>query len=87
HGAVVWSLWDGYLAEPSGARLAASLADAGVPMTSIHTSGHATVVDLGRLVAAFEGAAVVPIHSAAPAAFTTYFPRVREHADGEWWTV
>ncbi|MGV1037318.1 MAG: MBL fold metallo-hydrolase [Candidatus Nanopelagicales bacterium] len=86
-GSVVWSLWDGYLRESSGVRLADSLREAGIPMKSIHTSGHATIEDLGRLASAFSGAVVVPIHSAEPEAYATMFPRVQDHADGEWWDV
>jgi ribonuclease J len=86
-GAVVWSLWDGYLREPSGRRLADSLATADVPMVSIHTSGHADVPDLQRLVAALSPGRVVPIHSEAPQEFARMFPQVENHTDGEWWDV
>lgn len=52
-----------------------------------HTSGHAHVDDLGRLVGAFSDARVVPIHSEATDRFADHFPRVEEHADHEWWEV
>ncbi len=86
-GAVVWSLWPGYLEQPSGMRLATLLAEASVPLVHHHTSGHAYPDDLGRLVGAFSDARVVPIHSEATDRFADHFPRVEEHADHEWWEV
>lgn len=86
-GAVAWSLWPGYLDQVSGQRLTALLAQAGVPLVHHHTSGHAYVEDLTRLVGAFEPARVVPIHSEATDRFVDHFARVEEHADYEWWEV
>jgi len=86
-GAVAWSLWPGYLDQGSGQRLTALLAEGGVPLIHHHTSGHAYVEDLARLVDAFSDARVVPIHSEATDRFADHFPRVEEHADHEWWEV
>lgn len=86
-GAVAWSLWPGYLDQGSGRQLTALLAEAGVPLIHHHTSGHAYVEDLARLVDAFDTARVVPIHSEATDRFADHFPRVEEHADHEWWEV
>lgn len=86
-GAVVWSLWDGYLREPAGLRLRQLLDEAAVPLVHHHTSGHASVADLKRLAAAFAPARVVPIHSEASDRFAEHFPRVDLHGDGEWWEV
>lgn len=86
-GAIVWSLWEGYLAQPAGRRLRELLAEAKVPLLHHHTSGHAYVEDLVRLVDAFATARVVPIHSEAADRFAEHFPRVERHADGEWWAV
>jgi len=83
-GAVVWSLWEGYLKQPAGTRLRDLLAEAEVPLLHHHTSGHAHVDDLARLVAAFPSARVVPIHSEAADRFADHFPRIERHADGEW---
>lgn len=86
-GAVVWSLWGGYLRETSGKRLVEMLDAADVPLTHHHTSGHAHVDDLVRLVDAFDPARVVPIHSEATDRFADHFPRVEQHSDGETWEV
>jgi len=87
-GAVVWSMWDGYLGEPSGQRLQAALQAANIPLIQHHTSGHATPADLVRLVQALRPDVVVPIHTEAPDAYaSTIGELVQPHADGTWWTV
>jgi len=87
-GAVVWSLWDGYLNQPSGQRLQAALQSADVPLIQHHASGHATPADLARLVQALRPATVVPIHTEAPDAYASLVGEIVEaHRDGAWWTV
>jgi ribonuclease J len=87
-GAVVWSMWDGYLNQPSGQRLKTALRSANVPLIRHYTSGHASPADLVRLVQALRPEAVVPIHTNAPDAYATTVGEIaRPHADGTWWTV
>lgn len=87
-GAVIWSMWDGYLDQPSGQRLQTVLQSANVPLIQHHTSGHATPADLVRLVQAMKPEVVVPIHTEAPDAYaTTVGEIVQPHADGAWWAV
>ncbi|MGH2688701.1 MAG: MBL fold metallo-hydrolase RNA specificity domain-containing protein, partial [Actinomycetota bacterium] len=86
-GVAVWSMWDGYLHEPSGRKLQGTLDAAGIPLRQIHTSGHASVADLRRLVAGLAPRRVVPIHSEAGDRFAELFPDVERHADGDWWEV
>jgi ribonuclease J len=83
----LWSMWPGYLTEPAGRATTEWLEDRGIPLTIAHTSGHATIADLRRLVAALAPERVVPVHTAAPELFSGFFPRVDERADGEWWSV
>jgi ribonuclease J len=86
-GAAVWSLWDGYLAMPSGKAMRSLLASHNISLTSIHTSGHASVPDLRRLVAAINPGRVVPVHSEATDRFSELFANVEHHVDGEWWSL
>lgn len=86
-GAVVWSLWDGYLRDGSGRRLQQFLGERSIPLTKIHTSGHAAVLDLQRLVDAVRPDRLVPVHSEATDRFEELFPNVERHDDGEWWGV
>ncbi len=85
----LWSMWPGYLERPSGVELRSWLDRHDIPLTIAHASGHATVADLKRLVAAMSPARVVPIHTAAPELFLDRFSDacVEVHSDGEWWSV
>lgn len=85
-GLALWSMWDGYLAEPSGQRFRAVIDDAHVPLAALHTSGHATPADITRLIDALAPTVVVPIHTDAPDRFTELTDRAILHAEGEWWT-
>jgi ribonuclease J len=85
---VVWSMWEGYLAEPSGQRLQELLANASVPLIQHHVSGHASVTDLKRLCEALAPDWVAPIHTESPSLYSSTFGRpVRTEGDGEWWTI
>ncbi len=84
-GVVVWSLWGGYLANTGGRRLVDLLETAGVPLVHHHTSGHAALSDLKRLVAALNPGQLVPIHTEGAAHYARHFPGVTVRADGEWW--
>jgi ribonuclease J len=86
-GVVVWSLWPGYVNEPSGARMRRTLEAAGVPLIFDHASGHASVTDLQLLATALRPGKVVPIHTEAGDRFDEYFADVEAHSDGEWWEV
>jgi ribonuclease J len=83
----VWSLWPGYLGNPTGERMRQWLVDRQIPLTVLHSSGHASVEDLQRLAAAIDADRVMPIHSGAPHLYESLFPNVDIRADGEWWDV
>lgn len=83
----IWSMWPGYLEEPSGSRLKVFLAERSIPMSINHTSGHASISDLQRLVKAVAPARVVPIHTFDPGGFDALFEGVEHRGDGEWWDV
>ncbi len=82
---LVWSLWPGYLKDPSGKKLLAQMDQHGVRHDIHHASGHAHIPDLQRLAAALAPRRLVPIHSFATDRFSDFFPRVKRHGDGEWW--
>jgi len=84
---LIYSLWPGYLEKESTKRLRAWLKRCGIPMYKVHTSGHAPVVDLKRLVDALAPRALVPVHSFAPDLFANLFSNVAAKTDGQWWEV
>lgn len=80
---LVYSMWDGYLADEKTKLFLGWLKGRGIPMHKCHTSGHASVRDLQRLRTAFAGAVVCPVHTIDPMAFTQLFENVRVLTDGE----
>lgn len=84
---LVWSLWKGYLDEPSGRRVKRFALEHDLPLRCIHSSGHAYVEDLQRLVAALAPGEVVPVHTEAPEEFGGLFEQARVRKDGEWWEL
>jgi ribonuclease J len=59
---VFWSMWPGYLEEPSGQRLRRTLQKLEIPIEIEHSSGQASITDLQRLAEALHPQRVVPIH-------------------------
>ena len=83
----IWSMWAGYLKQPSGVRLCEFLDARGIPLAIHHASGHATSADLLRLAQAIKAKRVVPIHTATPQAFLGLVDNAEIRKDGEWWNV
>lgn len=83
----IYSQWEGYWDGGSYPQVAAFLERHGIPKVSIHTSGHASPVDLKRFVSALHPGKVVPIHSFRPDRYPELFDRVEPQADGVWWPV
>ena len=87
-GAVyIYSQWEGYWDQGAYNMIKEWLERHAIPKHNIHTSGHASPVDLKKLVAAINPRKVVPIHSFMPERYPELFPNVEAHADGEWWEV
>jgi len=84
---LIWSLWSGYLTEPSGIRLRSFLDNHDIPLVELHTSGHASVADLSRLAKALKPDRIVPIHTFGPHRFADHFRNVMMEDDGIWWEV
>lgn len=83
----IYSQWEGYWDAGSYAMVERFLLRNGIPKVSVHTSGHASPVDLKRFVTAVDPRKVVPIHSFRPDRYTELFERVSPQADGHWWSV
>ena len=75
------------LHERGGFDLQAWCVSHGVAFEIHHTSGHASIDDLKRLVRALSPKRLVPIHSFAPERFQSLFPNVQPANDGEWFEV
>ncbi len=84
---LVWSQWGGYLREAETKPLRDWRDRLELPMTHIHTSGHATVDALQKLARAINPKRVVPIHTDRPSDYFRLFDNVECHEDGEKWEV
>ena len=84
---LVWSQWAGYLKPPHNKSIAAFTSKHRLTPVLHHSSGHASVGDLSRLVDSISPQRVVPIHSFGGDQFSALFPRVDVQADGAWWEV
>ena len=85
---MIWSQWDGYLPGPPNQAFLSRLAERGVPLEVIHTSGHASIVDLKRLAEAMAPDLLVPVHTFSGDRFAELFgTNVSRRMDGEWWEV
>jgi ribonuclease J len=85
---MIWSQWDGYLPSPANQAFLLRLAERGVPLEVIHTSGHASIVDLKRLAEALAPDVLVPVHTFEGDRYPDLFgANACRRADGEWWEV
>jgi len=85
---IIWSQWDGYLPSPANQAFLSRLAERCVPLEVIHTSGHASIVDLKRLAEAMAPDVLVPVHTFGGDRFAGLFgTNVSRRMDGEWWEV
>ena len=82
-----YSMWQGYLKEDSSRPVLDWLGRHGIEWQVLHTSGHASTVDLQRFAAALAPRALVPIHSFETGRFPDFFDNVVPRADGERWEV
>lgn len=84
---LVYSMWPGYLKRAESLQLVAWLERHRIPLSTCHTSGHATPADLQRMAKAIAPKVLVPIHTSAPSSFADLFEGVQMKREGEWWEV
>lgn len=83
----IYSQWEGYWEQGAYDKIKKWLEQHSIPKHNIHTSGHASIVDLKKFVTAVKPCKVVPIHSFMPERYPDFFSNVETHNDGEWWEV
>lgn len=87
-GQIIYSMWDGYL-KPEHADQALINFIGGRPIEHLHTSGHAYVETIARLIETVDPKVIVPMHTeraeefSSIQEFTPYKDRVRVLKDGE----
>ena len=81
----IYSQWEGYWERGEYDDVKMWLNKHKIAKQSIHTSGHASPVDLKLFVTALNPGKVVPIHTFYPERYAEMYPNVEMHGDGEWW--
>ncbi|MDV2988815.1 MAG: MBL fold metallo-hydrolase [Dehalogenimonas sp.] len=76
----IYSMWHGYLDKTN---LKDFLAANEVSFTEVHTSGHAYLRDLERVVDALKPGCVIPVHTFHPEKYTQLFSNAVRLEDGE----
>lgn len=83
----IYGQWLGYIEKGSYATTQRWLDHHSIAMEYLHTSGHASPVDLKRFAKALAPEKLVPIHSFAPNLYPMLFDNVVPHPDGVWWSA
>jgi len=81
-GVFLYSLWSGYRDSPYQQRFEKSLEDASFALETLHTSGHASVIDIKRLIIGIGPKKVIPIHTMHPDAFHELSSKTELKDDG-----
>ena len=68
-GIFIYSLWEGYRESEYQQRFEEALELKGFELNTLHTSGHAAISDIKRLIDSLNPIKVVPIHSMMPESF------------------
>ncbi len=80
---VIYSLWKGYLEEESMKAMLEFMARHRMQFVKIHTSGHASIRTLQRVVRELKPEKIVPVHTFQPDRFHELFDNVLSVSDGE----
>ena len=81
-GVFLYSLWVGYRDDKYQQIFERSLENAGFSLEALHTSGHATVSDLKRVIEGLDPKKLIPIHTMHPDAFYDFSDRTERKKDG-----
>lgn len=72
NGVFIYSLWSGYRDSKYQQNFEKYLEDAGFMLEMLHTSGHAAIVDIRRVINGLNPHKIIPIHTMHPDAFLEF---------------
>ena len=81
-GVFLYSLWRGYRDSPYQQAFEKSLENTGFSLEALHTSGHATVAAIRRVINGLDPQQLVPIHTMHPDSFRDFSDKTDLKADG-----
>jgi ribonuclease J len=82
NGIFIYSMWQGYRYSAYQQKFEGWLTERGFKSSFIHTSGHAKVSDIRKLIDGINPRRIVPIHTMQPDAFLEYSDKVVLQNDG-----
>lgn len=82
-GFFIYSLWQGYRNNTYQQSFETWLSEHGFKNVFLHTSGHAKVSDIQRMINELQPKKIVPIHTMSPGVFLSYSDKVELQNDGE----
>jgi ribonuclease J len=82
NGIFFYSLWEGYRDSTCQQKFEKSLENAGFSLEMLHTSGHATVNDISRVIKRLDPQKLIPIHIMHPNAFCDLSDKTELKNDG-----
>jgi ribonuclease J len=80
---LLYSLWSGYLEDERTNTFISDLTEMGISMESLHTSGHATIDTLKRMVDILHPKTIIPVHTFHPESFSTLGASIKLLYDGQ----
>jgi ribonuclease J len=83
NGRMIYSMWSGYLSDASMKGLHDFVGVHELDLKQIHTSGHADVETLKRVIDSIKPVKLIPIHTMDPEAYKNLYPNVWLVEDGE----
>jgi ribonuclease J len=82
-GLFIYSMWQGYRSSDYQQRFENYLSQTGFQLIAIHTSGHASVSDIKRVIEGLEPKRIIPIHTMMPDAFKDISNKTELKEDGK----
>ena len=79
----IYSMWEGYLKDSSMKKLLDFTKSKNMKFHSIHTSGHAQISTLKKVVNRLKPKEIIPIHTFYPEEYKTVGDNIHQIADGE----
>jgi ribonuclease J len=82
NGVFMYSLWTGYRSSDYQQRFEKYLENSGFSLEVLHTSGHATISDIQRVIQGLNSQKIIPIHTLHPTHFLSLSDRTDVKTDG-----
>lgn len=86
-GALIYSMWGGYLQEKSMEPMLEWIRQRNLAFHSVHTSGHASISTLKKVVHTLKPQRIIPIHTFYPDQYDALGADVEAVADGDFLTL